>query len=128
MKTQRKLLICAIVATSYLLIFDCAQSGALAFGGTPSREAPWDPARIDRLPPDVRRGVLRMCRERSTAAQHFATYLDNSRIVRLHFEHLYCEGKPSFCRAATNCLHQEFVASGSGYRLLRSYYGPPHHD
>ena len=128
MKTQRKLLICAVVATSHLLIFDCAQSKALAFASSPVREAPWDPARIDGLPPDVKREVLRVCREGSTAAPHFATYLDNSRIVMLHFEHFYCEGKPRLCRSATNCLHQEFVASGSGYRLLRSYYGRPHHD
>jgi hypothetical protein len=128
MKTNEGLLILGILATSYLLLFDCAQSTALALASSPNREAPFDPARIDRLLPDIRRAALRMCRKRPTAAEHFVTYLDNSMIVRLHFEHFYCEGRPGLCRSATNCLHQEFVASGSGYRLVRSYYGRPHHD
>ena len=92
MTTKQKLLIRMIVATSYVLILDCTQSRAIAFGGASTRDAPWDPARIDRLPPGIRREVLHMCREGQTAGQHFATYLDNSRIVRLHFEHFRCEG------------------------------------
>jgi hypothetical protein len=34
------------------------------------------------------------------------------------------EGSQRFCRDATSCLREEFVSSGSRYRLLRSYYGP----
>jgi hypothetical protein len=122
--TEQKPLIRAIIAIGFLFVLDCAQSSALARGSAVIHDDPWDPARIDRLPPDVRRAVLHMCPERPTAAHYFATYLDNSKIVRLHFEYFNCEGKLGFCRDATSCLREEFVSSDSRYRLLRSYYGP----
>jgi hypothetical protein len=63
-----------------------------------------------------------MCRVRPNAAHYFATYLDNARIIKLHFEHFNCEGRQIYRNAAL-CLHEEFALSGSHYRLTRHYYG-----
>jgi hypothetical protein len=63
-----------------------------------------------------------MCRVRPNAAHYFATYLDDGRTVRLHFEHFNCEGR-SVYRNDGRCLREEFVSSGSHYRLTRNYYG-----
>jgi hypothetical protein len=122
---QQKSRACAIatIAISILLALHYAQSSAFALGSAVIHDDPWDAGRIDRLPPDVRRAVLRLCPERPTAAHYFATYLNNSKTVRLHFEYFSCEGEVSFCRHGTSCLREEFVASGSRYRFLRSYYG-----
>lgn len=122
---QLKSRVCAIaiIAISILFVLGCAQSSALALGSAVIHDYPWDATRIDHLPPDVRRAVLRLCPEPPTAAHYFATYLNNSKIVRLHFEYFSCEGEVRFCRDATSCLREEFVYSGSRYRFLRSYYG-----
>jgi len=124
---QQKSRVCAIamIAISILFALACAQSSALALGSAVIHDDPWDATRIDHLPPDVRRAVLRLCPERPTAAHYFATYLNNSTIVRLHFEYFSCEGEVRFCRYATSCLREEFVSWGSRYRFLRSYYGRP---
>ncbi len=37
-----------------------------------------------------------MCRERPNAAHYFATYLINSKTIKLHFELFNCEGKLMF--------------------------------
>jgi hypothetical protein len=81
--------------------------------------SPWH--HIDHLPPEVRNVVSRMCGHEPRAAQYFATYLDNSRVIRLHFEHLRCEDQASFCKQ-TSCLRQEYALAGGHYRLSRSYY------
>ena len=105
-----------------LLLVFCAQSSAFARAGGFLRDEPWNSERIDHLPTEVRTSVLRMCRVQPTAAHYFATYLDNTRIIRLHFEDFNCEGTQPY-RDGDRCLRQEFVLSGSRYRLLRSYYG-----
>lgn len=115
----------AVMVASFLLSLDCGRSNTLALGSTPTHDPPWDPARIERLPPDVRRIVFSMCREQPTAGHYFVTYLKDSKIVKLHFEYFSCEGRLRFCRDAGSCLHAEFVASDSRYRLLRTYYGRP---
>jgi len=107
-------------AASLLSLVLCTQSSAARSGGSPHDE-PWNSEHIDRLPPDVRNSILRMCRVRPNAAHYFATYLDNSRIIKLHFEHFNCEGSQMYRHGAL-CLHQEFVLSDSHYRLTRSYY------
>lgn len=63
-----------------------------------------------------------MCGNAARAAQYFATYLDKSRLIRLHFEHLHCDEQAQFCRG-TSCLRQEYISTGGHYRLMKSYYG-----
>jgi len=109
-------------ATSVLLLVLCAQSSALARAGSFLRDEPWNTERIDHLPTEVRNSVLHMCRGQPTAAHYFATYFDIARIIRLRFEDLNCEGTQPY-RDADRCLRQEFILSGSRYRLSRSYYG-----
>ena len=104
-----------------LLVVLCAQSSALA-RGSGSRDEPWSAERIGRLPPEVRDSVNQMCSVKPTAAHYFVTYLDNARIVKLHFEYFHCDGAQMY-RDAGRCLRKEFIASGSHYQLLRNYYG-----
>jgi len=47
--------------------------------------------RIDHFPPEVRSAVNRMCGNAARASHYFATYFDNSRLIKLHFEHLHCD-------------------------------------
>ncbi|WP_338694764.1 hypothetical protein V5279_02385 [Bradyrhizobium sp. 26S5] len=86
----------ASIAIGALLLGLLDPSGALARGGSFPRDDPWNAERIDNLPPDIRNAVLHMCGSRPNAGRYFATYLDNSRVVRLHFEH-------SIARARSNC-------------------------
>jgi hypothetical protein len=110
-------------ATGLLLLAVCTQSSAVARGGgLPKTDAPWNPEHIDSLPPEIRNPVLHMCSVRPNASHYFATYLDNARLIKLHFEHFDCEGRQTY-RNAGSCLHEEFTLSGTHYRQTRNYYG-----
>ncbi len=94
---------------------------AFALGSHVGHDDPWNSERIDRLPPEVRSAITRMCGN-ATAAHYFATFLDNSRLIKLHFEYLHCDEQATFCRG-TSCLRQEYISTGRRYRLQKSYYG-----
>jgi hypothetical protein len=98
------------------------QVEALARGSQVAHDAPWNSEHIERLPPEIRDAVSRMCTDTPRAGHYFATYLDHAHVVRLHFEHLHCEDRPRFCKDG-GCLHQEYVSTGGHYRLIRNYYG-----
>ncbi|WP_426407384.1 hypothetical protein [Bradyrhizobium ganzhouense] len=110
----------AITAGALLLLIGAP--GALGRGSQVGHDDPWNPEHIDHLPPEVRSAVAHMCGNSARAAHYFATYLDNSRIIRLHFEHLHCGETGRFCKV-DGCLHQEYFSGGGQYRLLKSYYG-----
>jgi hypothetical protein len=95
--------------------------GGARGGGLP-HDGPWDAEHVDRLPPDVRNLVFHMCGVRPSAARYFATYLDDARIIRLHFEYFNCEGTQAH-HDAGRCLHEEFALTGSHYRLTKNCYG-----
>lgn len=95
---------------------------SFARGSQVGHDDPWNPEHIEGLPPEVRNAVIRMCRELPRAGYYFATYFDNSRTIKLHFEHLYCVGQAAFCRG-DSCLHQEYVSTGGRYQLMKCYYG-----
>jgi hypothetical protein len=111
----------AIAAGNVLLLL-CTQPVAFARGSQVGHDDPWNPEHIERLPPEVRNAVIRMCRDPPRAGHYFATYFDNSHWIKLHFEHLHCDERPMFCRLGS-CLHQEYVSTGGHYRLMKSYYG-----
>lgn len=94
-----------------------------ARGGGHSSEDPWNAEHISRLPPEVRDAVMRLCGHSPSAAHYFALYSQNSRLLKLHFEHFRCEGRPSLCNQS-GCLHQEYILMNGRYRLLRSFYAP----
>jgi hypothetical protein len=48
-------------------------------------------------------------RSETQRSYYVATYLDNARTIKLHFEHFNCEGRQVY-RNADHCLHQEFCA------------------
>jgi hypothetical protein len=108
-------------ATCILLLAVFAQSSAFARAGSFSHDEPWNPEHIDRLPPEVRSAVVHMCPVRPNAAHYFATYLDHSKVVKLHFEHFNCEGGQTY-RHADQCLREEFRLIGARYQPARSYY------
>jgi hypothetical protein len=118
---KRKPHLLSLLAISLLVQVTCMNGAAVALGSASSHDEPWNPDHIERLPPDVRNAVLRICRGHTQAAHYFATYLDHARTVRLHFENLRCDGEQSF-RRGDSCLHEEFVALGSHYRLVKRYY------
>jgi len=109
------------IAVGVLLSF-VGEPYALGRGSQVGHDDPWNPEHIDHLPLEVRTAVTHMCGNSPRAAHYFATYLDNSRIIRLHFEHLHCGEGAAFCRG-DSCLHQEYVSKGGQYRLIKSYFG-----
>ena len=112
----------AIAVFGMLLLFFSPSPAAALSSGTASRPL-WSQQHIDSLPPDVRSTVRRICGESPRAAQYFATYLDNSRAIRLHFDRLSCNEEAMFCNL-TGCLRHEYTRAGSHYRLIKAYYHP----
>jgi hypothetical protein len=108
----------AIVAGILLL---ANQPRTFARDSQAGRDDPWNSERIDHLPPEVRSAITRMCGNAALAAHYFATYFDNSRLIKLHFEYLHCREQAQFCRGIS-CLRQEYISTDGHYRLIRSYY------
>ena len=109
------------IAAGIVLLLLCDL--AFARGGQVGHDDPWNPEHIERLPPEVRNAVIGICHGHPPhAAHYFATYFNDSRLIKLHFEHLRCDQQATFCRG-DSCLHQEYVSTGGHYRLMRSYYG-----
>ncbi len=104
-----------------IIILSFANGPALTRGSQVGHDDPWNPEHIERLPPEVRSAVVHMCRD-PHAGHYFATYFDHSRLMKLHFEHLHCGDRATFCGEGS-CLHQEYISTGGHYRLMRSYYG-----
>ena len=101
---------------------------SILVGGSPSfaqhkSDPPWNAEHIDALPPEIRAAVLAMCPTRPQAAHYFATYLDNSHRINLHFEKFHCEQRATLCNNA-GCLHQVYAFANGHYRLAKSFYGP----
>ena len=109
----------AIAAT--IVLFGFADRPAFARGSQVGHDDPWNSEHIQGLPPEVRNAVIHMCGD-PRAGHYFATYFDSSHVIKLHFEHLHCDGQARFCRGG-DCLHQEYISTGGRYRLIRSYYG-----
>jgi hypothetical protein len=111
----------AAITAGIGLVLGCNQPLAFARGSQVGHDDPWNAERIQRLPPEVRNAVNRICADVPRAGHYFATYSENSRLMKLHFEDLQCNGQPRLCRAGS-CLRQEYVSTGGHYRLMKSYY------
>ena len=109
----------AIAAVTLLLNFP--NQSAFARGSQVGHDDPWNSEHIERLPPEVRNAVVRMCAD-PRAGHYFATYCDNSHLLKLHFEHLHCDEQTTFCKGSS-CLHQEYLSTSGRFRLIKSYYG-----
>ena len=94
---------------------------AQARGGMASEDL-WNPQHIAGLPSEVRNAVYQRCGSTVHAQHSFATYFDQSRRLRLHFENAHCGAHELLCNQS-GCLHQDYILSGGHYRLLRTYYG-----
>jgi hypothetical protein len=112
-----------IISALMPLVFTGHSSTAFARGGLSNADPPWNTEHIDRLPEEVRNAVVRLCAEPPSAAHYFATYSENPRLIKLHFEQFHCRTNKAFC-TQEGCLHQVCVLQAGHYRLMRSYYGP----
>ena len=108
------------MAAALLLSFIEHLSPAVARGSLGGGDPPWNAEHVNRLPAEVRKALGRLCGSLQ-AAQYFATYSDNSRLINLHFEHSHCDANKSLCTPA-GCLHQVYALTHGRYRLVRSYY------
>jgi hypothetical protein len=106
------------------LVDDCSCSfyligillGFLVFSrGSFFEDKIWDAQNIDRLPPEVRGALTRMCGPDLAAQRYFAGYFENSKFLVLHFGRLRC-GEQSAIRFTQKKVDH--------YHLLKSYYGP----
>jgi len=109
------------IGAGTLLLLHCNGTCALARGSLATHDDPWNSEHIDRLPLEVRNAVIHMC-SNPRAGHYFATYFNNSQLIKLHFEHLHCHDQAAFCGRG-GCLHQEYVSTRGHYRLMKSYYG-----
>ncbi|MGY3609782.1 MULTISPECIES: hypothetical protein [unclassified Bradyrhizobium] len=88
-------------------------------------DPPFSAARIERLPPEVRRVVLSRCGAHAEAGHYFATYDNHSNVIRLDYSALYCPSAPKVCDGPA-CLLQTYVLHGGKYVLSQSRsYHPP---
>jgi hypothetical protein len=110
------------IAVVVLLLCSAGKPSAFARGSQVLHDDPWNSEHIDRLPPEVRSVIIRLCKHPPHAAHYFVTYSEDSHLIKLHFEHLHCEEPTTFC-TGDGCLHQEYVSTGGYYRLIKSYYG-----
>ena len=91
-----------------------------ARGGMAPEER-WDPRHLSVLPAQVRATLARYEKACGPlAAEHaFSRWIDGggTSFLALHFEHLRCLDRKTLC-GPTGCLHEVFVASREGYRLI----------
>jgi len=91
-------------------------------------DPPMSAERIAHLPSEIRRIVLARCGAAAEAGHYFATYDDDSNVVRLDYSLLQCPKAPEHCESSS-CV-QTFVRhggkyvpsqlGGNHYRLLQS--------
>ena len=110
----------AMAGTVAVAILPIIQS-ASARGGLAS-ENPWAPEHIERLPPDIRKAVLRRaraCGSKAAAAHYFSLSIESygARFISLHFEDFACANRAAICND-NGCLHQVHLKSGERHRLV----------
>lgn len=76
-------------------------------------DPPMSAERIARLPSEIRAIVLARCGAGAEAGHYFATYDDNSNVVRLDYSLLQCPNAPEHCESSS-CVHT-FVRRGGKY-------------
>jgi len=81
-------------------------------------DPPMSAERIAQLPSEIRRIVLSRCGADAEAAHYFATYDDNSNVVRLDYSLLQCPNAPEHC-AGSSCV-QTFLRHAGRYVLSKS--------
>jgi hypothetical protein len=111
------------LVTLAALLTTCTHTASVhAFSGGRGSGDRWNAENISQLPSEVRNAVMHLCGSSPSAEHNFATYFQDSRLIKLHFEHFRCDGHSSFCNQS-GCLQQEYISTGGQYRLLRSFYG-----
>ena len=95
-----------------ILIVSFANRPAYARGSYVGHDDPWNSERIDLLPPEVRNVVIHICAN-PRAGHYFATYFDNSHLIKLHFEYLHCDERVTFCREAVVSVRNIFLPAAA---------------
>ena len=114
-----KFRIAQAIAVGLLVNLGATAASARAAGTSHDR---WNSAHIDQLPQEVRGNLARSCGPSRRAEHEFATYVENGRLITLHFEHLRC-GTPVSACTREGCLRQVYAPIAGHYRLVKSYYG-----
>ena len=112
---------CILLAAGFV---DMQGTGA-AKGGF-AGENPWAAEHIDALPNDIRRQISKyeqLCGSKALAGHYFAVSIEagNHKFVSLHFEEFACGKRAAVCNA-DGCLHEVFVESRGGHRLVFNAY------
>jgi hypothetical protein len=91
--------------------------------GTPVApvDPPFSAERIERLPQEIRHAVVSRCGPDAEAGHYFATYDDNSNVIRLDYSRLQCDRPQRLC-TSSGCLQQTFTKSHGRYVLTRSNF------
>lgn len=84
-------------------------------------DPPWSAERIELLPPEIRQAVVSRCGPDAEAEHYFATYDNNSKLVRLDYSLLRCDRPQRLC-TSSGCLQQTFTKSHGRYVLTHSNY------
>ena len=93
--------------------------------GTPVAPAdpPWSAERVELLPPEIRQAVVSRCGPDAEAQHYFATYDNDSNVVRLDYSLLQCHPQQRLC-TSSGCLQQTFTKSHGRYVLTGSNFKP----
>jgi hypothetical protein len=91
--------------------------------GTPVApvDPPFSAERIEQLPQEIRRAVVSRCGPDAEARHYFATYDNNSHVVRLDYSLLRCDRPQQLC-TSSGCLQQTFAKSYGRYVLTSSNF------
>jgi hypothetical protein len=109
------------------LIWSLAGATFVGFGSACQAEplAPRDPPfsaeRIARLPREIRQAVLKSCKFHPEAGRYFATYDDNSNIVRLDFSSFQCSVPVEPCNSY-GCLHETYFNHRGNFVLVSGHF------
>lgn len=116
------------VAAGCILLFAglIDMRGTTAARGSFAAEQPWAAEHIDALPNDIRREISKyeqLCGSKALAGHYFAVSIEAGihKFVSLHFEDFACAKRAAVCNA-DGCLHEVFVESRGGHRLVFNAY------
>lgn len=99
-------------------------SGQAQARGSMATERPWASEHIDRLPADIRRGIVareRACGNAAAAGHYFSVSIEagGRNFVSLHFEDFACTNRAAVCNGG-GCLHEVYLDTGGRHRLVFS--------
>jgi hypothetical protein len=78
-------------------------------------DPPWSAERIERLPQEIRQAVVSRCGPGAEAEHYFATYDNDSKVVRLDYSLLRCDRPQRLLQQTFTKSHGRYVLTGSNF-------------